>query len=196
MQARAIAWSQGLPGEPLASLCDRSSFRELAVYEPGISGPLRRHLRRLPNYSNSYLWPDVEPGHKRGRVRCEDLRELTFGDESFDLIVSSDIFEHVRGPMEAFDESCRVLRPGGQHVFTVPLRWPLPGRTKRLVDYSGPEDVFLAPPRFHGSPTDPKGSRVYTEFGMDLPESLRSIGFETAVLHGFKNAVTFISRRR
>ncbi len=97
--------------------------------------------------------------------------------------------------MLAFAEVLRVLRPGGHHIFTVPLRWPLPGTTGSRVDYSGSDDVFLVPPEYHGSPHDPRGSLVYTDFGMDLPEKLRELGFETATHHGYKQAVTFVSRR-
>jgi SAM-dependent methyltransferase len=97
--------------------------------------------------------------------------------------------------MSAFAEIFRVLRPGGYHIFTVPLRWPLPAATRPRVDSSGPEDVFLVPPVYHGSPTDRKGSLVYTDFGMDLPEQLRNLGFETATHHGHTCAITFVSRK-
>jgi SAM-dependent methyltransferase len=137
----------------------------------------------------------VLPGKERDGIRCEDLRDLTFQDDAFDLVISSDIFEHVRDPMRAFAEVFRVLRPGGFHIFSVPLRWPFPPRTKARVDWSGPEDVFLCPPTYHGSPTDPEGSLVYTDFGMDLPEELRGVGFVTQVHHGHRQAVTFVSRK-
>jgi SAM-dependent methyltransferase len=184
LQARAIAATYGRVDATLAELVVEPSFSELAIYEPGIIGPLRVLLSDLPGYVNSYYWPDLAPGEERDGVRCEDLRNLTFADHSFDLVISSDIFEHVRGPMEGFAEIFRVLRPGGHHIFTVPLRWPLPGTTQPRVDYSGPEDVFTLPPVYHGSPTDPKGSLVYTDFGMDLPEELRDLGFETVTHHG------------
>ena len=194
LQASAITATYGRPGATLAELVLDPSFRKLAIYEPGIVGPFRALLRELPGYVDSYFWPDVPPGDARDRVRCEDLRDLTFSDESFDLVITSDIFEHVRGPMAAFAEIFRILRPGGHHIFTVPLRWPLPATTESRVDYSGPEDVFLAPPIYHGSPTDPKGSLVYTDFGMDLPEELRGLGFETVTHHGHTYALTFVSR--
>jgi SAM-dependent methyltransferase len=180
---------------PLAEWADQDSVRELAIYEPGITGQIRNFLRGLPRYVNSYYWPEIAPGEIHEGVRCEDLRRLTFPDESLDLVISSDIYEHVRGPIPAFAELFRVLRPGGRHIFTVPLFWPLPGTTNTRVDYSGPEDKFLVPPVYHGSPTDPKGSLVYTDFGMDLPEQLRELGFETVTHHGFRNAITFVSRK-
>lgn len=195
LQASAISTTYGRPDGTLAELVEEPSFRELAIYEPGIVGPFRALLQELPGYVNSYYWPDVALGEERDGVPCEDLRDLTFSDDSADLVITSDIFEHVRGPMRAFAEIFRVLRPGGFHIFTVPLLWPFPSTTKSRVDYSGAEDVFLAPPVYHGSPTDPKGSLVYTDFGMDLPEELRGLGFETVTYHGYENAVTFASRK-
>jgi len=194
-QAAALTAAYGAPELSLAELVDVPAFRELEIYEPGIAGPLRYILRRLPRYLNSYYWPDVDPGQERDGVRCEDLRHLTFEDQSFDLVISSDILEHVRGPMDAFAETFRVLRPGGLHVFTVPMIWPLPSTTEARVDYSGPEDKHLLPPIYHGSPIDPEGSLVYTDFGMDLPEALRELGFETTTHHGYRNAITFVSRK-
>jgi SAM-dependent methyltransferase len=195
LQASAITATYGRPDTTLAELAAEPAFREFAIYEPGIVGPLRAFLQELPGYVNSYYWPNVAPGQDRDGVRCEDLRDLTFADNSFDLVISSDIFEHVRRPMPAFAEIFRVLRPGCYHIFTVPLRWPFPATTESRVDYSGSEDVFLVPPVYHGSPTDPKGSLVYTDFGMDLPEKLRGLGFETVTHHGHTYAVTFASRK-
>jgi SAM-dependent methyltransferase len=194
-QAAAIAAAYGSPELTLSELIEVPAFRELEIYEPGIAGPLRYVLGRLPHYLNSYYWPDVDLGESQEGVRCEDLRALTFADKSFDLVVSSDILEHVRGPMDAFSELHRILRPGGMHIFTVPMIWPLPSTTESRVDYSGAEDRHLKEPVYHGSPTDPQGSLVYTDFGMDLPESLREVGFETTTHHGYRNAITFVSRK-
>ena len=195
VQANAITAAYGQPGLPLAKWLEQDSVHGLAVYEPGIIGPFRHLFQSLPGYCNSYFWPQIAPGEEHEGVRCEDLRDLTFPDDSFDLVISSDVLEHVRGTIPAFAETFRVLRPGGRHIFTVPLLWPLPGTTSSRVDISGPEDKFLVPPVYHGSPVDPQGSLVYTDFGMDLPENLRELGFDTVTHHGYRNAITFVSRK-
>lgn len=38
---------------------------------------------------------------------------IPFADDSFDLVYSTQVFEHVRYPSELLGEVCRVLRPGG-----------------------------------------------------------------------------------
>lgn len=51
---------------------------------------------------------------------------LPFVDDSFDLIVSVWVLEHLADPLETFIEVRRVLRPGGHFVFLTPnLRNPL-----------------------------------------------------------------------
>jgi SAM-dependent methyltransferase len=46
--------------------------------------------------------------------------DLPFEDASFDLVLSSNVLEHVRDPAAVISESIRVLRPGGLLHFVVP----------------------------------------------------------------------------
>jgi SAM-dependent methyltransferase len=48
-----------------------------------------------------------------------NLLNLAYPDNSFDFVVSDQVLEHVQGdPQQAFNESWRVLRPGGIVVHT------------------------------------------------------------------------------
>lgn len=194
-QGDAILRAHGDRYATVAELVEDQDFRRLSIYEPGMIGPFRRLFERLPSYVTSYYWEDVEAGAEHDGVRCEDLEALTFKDGSFDLVISSDIFEHVRHPRTGFEEIYRVLRPGGRHIFTVPMSWPFSGASVARVDTSGPEDVLLLPAVYHGSPHDPRGSLVYTDFGMDLPDTLAAIGYRVLVVHGFRHAVTMVAER-
>jgi SAM-dependent methyltransferase len=180
----------------LAALVQEPAFSALRVYEPGTIGPLARHLRRCATHVRSSFTPGAERGAEIDGVRQEDLMALTFPDESFDLVVTSDIMEHVRHPRVAFEEIRRVLTVGGRHVFTIPPRYPMEARTVSRVDVSGPEDVFLVKPAYHN------GHLVYNDFGADLLELLDDIGFETEVLRfespnaDAATQITFCSRKR
>jgi hypothetical protein len=165
----------------LARLAREEHFGRLRIYEPGRIGPFRRYLRPLPGYRESFYWPDVAPGAVRDGVRCEDLMALTFPDASFDLIITSDILEHVRRPFVAFDELRRVLAVGGIHVFSIPVMHPMPPRSVFRVDTSGEADVHILPPHYHGAPHGGR-SLVYTDFGADLLDRLRDLGFATTVV--------------
>lgn len=74
---------------------------------------------------------DVEPGslaqaRDRGYrgVGVASLPDLPFGDATFDLVVATDVVEHVADDAGALRELRRVTRPGGHLLITVPAyRW-------------------------------------------------------------------------
>ena len=50
--------------------------------------------------------------------------ELPFKDNSFDLIVCSEVLEHLHEYNDAIKEMKRVLKPGGKFFASVPASWP------------------------------------------------------------------------
>jgi SAM-dependent methyltransferase len=84
-------------------------------------GPNRRLTKEAPAYTVTHYYPGVAPGKIVNGIRCENLERLTFADESVDLHITQDVFEHLFDPAAAFREIARTLRPGGAHVFTPPL---------------------------------------------------------------------------
>jgi SAM-dependent methyltransferase len=138
---------------------------------------MRPYFKRLPGYSQSVFDPS---GNDTTGIPHQDLECLTFPDSAFDLVLSSDILEHVRDPLRAFSETYRVLRDGGLHIFTVPLQRPIPPKTIRRVDSSSGQDVHLLPPRYHGDGQGGK-SLVYTDFGLDIVDMLTSVGFDATL---------------
>ncbi len=57
---------------------------------------------------------------------------LPFDDASFDLVISHDVFEHLRAPETTIAEVHRVLAPGGEVVCTIDLRDHFFCSTERL----------------------------------------------------------------
>ena len=144
------------------------SLNEVDIYEAGMQGPLHARLRALPRYLNSYFWDDVELGLERDGVRCEDLTKLTFPDLSFDLVVSLEVLEHVFDIEQAVSEIARVLRVGGVHIFSIPVRYPFPAQTKVLASRKDNGEIeYLAPPRYHVA-GDQSKSLVVSDFGQDF----------------------------
>ncbi len=57
----------------------------------------------------------------RAKFAAGDLTDLPYPNQSFDLVVASEVLEHVPDIQKALRELARVLRPGGKVVMTVPL---------------------------------------------------------------------------
>jgi SAM-dependent methyltransferase len=57
-------------------------------------------------------------------VTCADVSHLPFADCSFDVVVCSEVLEHIADNGAAVAELVRVLKPGGDLVVTVPRFLP------------------------------------------------------------------------
>ena len=53
-----------------------------------------------------------------------NAHHLPFPDGAFDLVIASEILEHIPDDAAAIAEAVRVLRPGGRLAVTVPRWWP------------------------------------------------------------------------
>jgi SAM-dependent methyltransferase len=136
----------------------------LAILESSPGGPVSRFIAdRCSNYIPSHFHEKVAPGEMVNGVRCEDLRALTLPDEAVDVVVTGDVFEHVLDPGQAFREIARVLRPGGVHVFTVPI-YSRPETVVRVAD----DGTELMAPDYHGNPIGDGRSLVIREWGDDI----------------------------
>ena len=78
-----------------------------------------------------------------GPVRQGDVCDMPFDDESFDLVIATDIVEHVDDDRKALSEIYRVLKPGSHAIITVPAFKLLWGLEDEASDhkrrYRGPE---------------------------------------------------------
>ena len=141
-------------------------------------GANRRLTKEAPAYIASCYHAGVAPGKIVNGIRCENLEHLTFGDESFDLHLTQDVFEHLFDPAAAFREIARTLRPGGAHVFTTPLlRKNEPTRFCASLAPDGTV-VHLMEPEYHRNPLSSEGSLVTVNWGYDITNFI----FETSGL--------------
>ena len=67
-----------------------------------------------------------------GDVKLGDVENLPFENETFDLILATDIIEHVDDDGRAVRELQRVLTPGGKLLITVPAFRHFGGTTTTL----------------------------------------------------------------
>ena len=115
----------------------------------------------------------------------QDLCALTYADQAFDLLLCNELFEHVYDLNLAFQESARVLRPGGRLVATFPMAF---GQQESIVKaqrngQSGELELFGVA-ETHGDPLRPEqGSLVYQIPGWAMLDDLRAAGFADVMLH-------------
>lgn len=156
------------------------NWRELDIHEssPNIKDcSVSRKLQdNCPGYIATQYFIGRVPGEVIDGFRNEDLTRQTFPDAVFDLVVSQDVMEHVFYPEKAFAEIARTLRPGGAHIFTVPLvNKHRPSEPWAILNNSGDVE-FLHDPEFHGNPIDPKGSPVSMHWGYDIVRMIDAAG--------------------
>ena len=178
--ARAII--QTFVGHTSLSLEEALPYlKDLTIYEAQASGPIHDRLKSLPHYIASEYLDDVPLGSQnKSGVRCEDLQQLSFSDNTFDLIITQDVLEHIREPEKAFSEIWRVLKPGGCHIFTIPYH--AGEKTIKRIEVVNGEDMHSLPPVYHGDPLRGEGALVYTDFGDDIVDMLYSVGLLTQII--------------
>ncbi len=187
-------------GSPDAGLLEEAfKLESLSIYEAQAGGAVFDCLNRLPGYVCSE-YDRTNPNFDFGSevtVQCETLENLTFEDDRFDLVITQDIFEHIKYPDIAFLEVNRVLKPGGHHVFTVPYHH---GRkTVSRITACRDRELLSLPPVYHGDAFKKRSSIVYTDFGDDLIDILNGLGCPTHVALEKKfypySAIPFIQDR-
>ena len=150
----------------------------LKIYNAESAGPIHNILKQHPGYTYSEFSQEKSSGSMASNgARYEDLQALSFADNSFDLVITQDVFEHIRKPMMAWQEVRRVLKLGGLHIFTIPCSKRIP--TIPRVEVSGEEDIFILPKVYHGEPSQDR--LLYNNFGNDLAGMIDDLGFTTQV---------------
>lgn len=153
-----------------------------SAYELSSRGPVLAYLRRqFDVVTCSEYFRGVPSGTMVNGVRCEDVQRLTFEDAAFDLCTSTEVFEHVPDDMAGFRELHRVLRPGGQLVFTVPLT-DAESTIERAAMAADSVTYFKAP-AYHGDRlTGSNTVLVFRDYGADICARLLAAGFRHAAI--------------
>lgn len=169
-------------GMKISCLRDLSKLKGFVVYNAEAHGALHDALCGRDNYlCSEYLGPGYKSGDMVNHVMHQDLMNLSFHDESIDLVLSSDVFEHIPHPYRAHQEVYRVLRKSGRHIFTVPFYQTEYFDEDRVMVTNDGSKVFIKQPLYHEDPMNPgKGSLVYKIFSLEMLMKLRRIGFVTS----------------
>lgn len=161
-------------GEVEAAQSGETELASWQTLELNSAGDLAPFLAQLPRHTLG-AYPEV------------DMQAMPYGDDSFDLIVHSDTLEHVPDSLAALRECHRVLRPGGAMVYTVPVVFGRPTRSRADLK-----------PSFHGSILRRSADYlVQREYGTDFMLEPAQAGFESVSMHAllFPESTALICRK-
>lgn len=146
-------------------------WRECRIHE---SSPMQRGAsfvlaRDCAGYIGTHFFPEIPRGGEKHGFRCEDLENQTFSDETFDLVVSQDVMEHLFRPDRAYSEIWRTLKPGGHYIHTFPIyKHMIATEQQAKLAPDGSIHHLVETPEYHGNPIDGSGSLVTFNYGYDV----------------------------
>jgi hypothetical protein len=156
--------------------------RESRIYATEQSSPLFNYLRKcFPFLQGSEFMQDsaLVSDNSSKKLRHEDLTQLSFPTQSFDVILSFDVLEHIPDYRSAFAECARTLKQAGKMLFSVPfdansVRNQIRARLRKdgTIDY-------LLPPEYHDDPRNPGGCLCFQHFGWEMLEEMKQVGFSS-----------------
>ena len=129
----------------------------------------------------SEFFPNSPTGKKVNGVHNQDVQNLTFKNDFFNLITCTEVFEHVPNYLAGFSEVLRTLKKGGIFCFTVPL-YSKP-ETEKLCEIDSSGNLkWHGIPEFHDSRlTGPRTVPVFWKHSeIQIIEDLKNIGFLNA----------------
>ena len=181
----------GVECKSLHELVSGSALAEFRVAELNSCGSLHPYLAKLPKLNYS------EYESKNPCIRSEDLMQLTYSDGSFDLVLDSETLEHVPDFDRALSEIHRILKPGGWHLFTIPIVFDgRPTRQRAMIKDQKVQN--LLPQSFHGRPGETKPDYlVFYEFGSDIIQRVANLGFKVELKQDATNPslITIVSQK-
>ncbi len=135
------------------------SIKDLKILEINEAGNLTFFLSQISEHTLK-IYPEI------------DMMNIDYPDRYFDIVIHSDVLEHIKYPLRALSECYRILKIGGGCAFTVPM----------IVDRLTRRREGL-PPSYHGSGQNYSDFLVYTEYGCDVWKHIIESGFQECRLY-------------
>jgi len=159
------------------------SIYDVSVYAHEALTPMALALRgRYPRCLASEYVANAAEAQRIYPIPGIDITASGLPENSFDVILSGDVLEHVPDLPAALQDSARILKRGGCLLATFPFLY-LSQETAikaRLANPPFPDQgiEFLTTPEYHGNPMDPgKGSLVFQLPGWDVLATAKKAGF-------------------
>jgi SAM-dependent methyltransferase len=145
-------------------------FKDLHILHLNQTNDLKLPISKVERFVETTYLPVQEFGADINGLSNQDMTRLTFESNRFDLVIHSETLEHLHDYELALSEANRVLKPGGCHLYTIPLLHDRQTRRRIGRDSEG-NDVRLLPLSTHGLSGE---YPVVWEFGGDFLKNRRA----------------------
>ena len=119
-----------------------------------------------------------------------DVGRLPFRDETFDLIISMSVIEHLNDPPVVFREFHRVLKPGGTLVVQTPNRFDYVSLIAHATPFSFHR--WIVPRVMDREEEDVFPTRYRANTSGDLARALRAGGLEPRTIERFNQYPAYL----
>jgi SAM-dependent methyltransferase len=116
---------------------------------------------------------------------------IPYEDESFDVVVSDNVLEHLDNPLDVFREVHRVLRPGGVFLAKTPNRWHYVAIGATLTPHSFHRKFNAARGR---AAEDTFPTRYRANSRGQIAKHARAAGFELLSVEFFEGRPEYLRR--
>lgn len=156
---------------------DTSLARTLRIAEINRCEYLHEYIKDLPGLSYSEYYPEDQG--MDASIQHQDITDLTYTDNSFDLVLHSETLEHIPNYEKAIGECRRILDENGVCIFTVPMIQSRITRQCASIDSKTGTVTHLQPATYHGG-GEREDYLVFWEFGGDF---IKKHSFTTLIEH-------------
>lgn len=103
---------------------------------------MAKYKEIIKKHAADYIACDVKKNDSIDTI-C-DVTNLNFSPESFDTVISTQVFEHVNNPFIVAQEIKKVLKTGGTAIITAPFMFPYHADPKDNFRFSreGLKEIF------------------------------------------------------
>ena len=160
--------------------------KQIKVWNTESRGSLQKGFKETFNKNlicSEFIANNLKSGEVFKDVLHVDLCSTHFKDEEFDFILSSDVLEHIPNLNSALQETYRVLKKGGSHIFTIPFFTHRSSMQIRAFEDNDGNINHLLKPWFHIDPLREEGTLCFRVFTIEILVILEKIGFDVKLIN-------------
>lgn len=143
---------------------------------------LSHNLENVRITGSEYLSPDYKQGQIVNGIRHEDALNLSFNNESFDVVFSWEVLHRTPDLYKAIQETYRVMKNGGTFLFSTPFNSGMEQSHQHAKLTTAGIEHFSDVRYYRGNHEMDKQSPVFYELGWDLLDIIKECGFKHVYL--------------